>query len=551
MPACYSGPIPVKDEERQAIWRWAKENAIDHGMPIEKVGDAINNHFFAGQAKPEWITDILSGRKTPFRAVANDVWRKQYNRRQIVRQASNLSQAQALGPIGRTVRNLWTGPREIATFGHAAVFPISHAGDLAFRPASWATFFKGIFHTYGGAFNPAHHAQIMAGMERDPMFDTGLRSGVDMGAKSQASGLISKIMGRSSERAWDMLTTMRFELWKRQMEKFMKPDMSNEQVVELGKNMADWANHATGSAKTVPYAGNVLFGPKLTASKLARLFADPTKTIKTFANWRAATPGERAAAWTRLSGASQYAGTLIGSLAVNQGLLWALGAKQQINYTDPTKKDYLAFKLGGMETYFPGMHSEIKTLGKILATAFMNPRDPNLSKYQANFIVGRKPEEIAKILGQYGLSKAVPSASIAEEALTGQNFMGRPLPWSSSPGQVIKKTGKIKPGTERLSWGEYALTHGPIPLSGPAAYVYDKLRQGGASALNSTAIIRGLIISGLGATGLHVGEDIPPSPEAVKAAEKFQTQRVASLKRQETLQQAVGRTRAAQQLQVR
>jgi hypothetical protein len=163
----------------------------------------------------------------------------------------------------------------------------------------------------------------------------------------------------------------------------------------------------------------------------------------------------------------------------------------------------------------------------------MNPRDPNLSKFQKNFIVGHKSEEIAKILGQYGLNKAVPSAQVVEEALTGQNWMGRPLPWSTSPGQVIKKTGKIKPGTERMSWGEYAFAHGPIPLSGPAVYVYDKLRQGGASALNSTAIIRALIISGLGATGLHVGEDTSKPPAS----------------KQETLQQAVTRTRAAAQLQ--
>ena len=65
--ACYSGPIPVTDDERIVIWKWAKENAIDQGLPIDKVGDAINEHFFGGQAKPEWITDILSGRKTPFK----------------------------------------------------------------------------------------------------------------------------------------------------------------------------------------------------------------------------------------------------------------------------------------------------------------------------------------------------------------------------------------------------------------------------------------------------------------------------------------------------
>src|SRR6266478_6115315 len=97
---CYSGPNPVKtDEQRMAIWKWAKLNGIDHGLPFSKVHDAINQHFFAGKAKPEWITDILSGRKTPFRELATDAWKKQYNRRVITQQALEQSGAKAYGPI--------------------------------------------------------------------------------------------------------------------------------------------------------------------------------------------------------------------------------------------------------------------------------------------------------------------------------------------------------------------------------------------------------------------------------------------------------------------
>jgi len=64
-----------------AIWKWAKANGIDQGLPLEKVHDAINTQFFNGMAPPEWINDILSGRKTPFKALANDAWKAQYNRR--------------------------------------------------------------------------------------------------------------------------------------------------------------------------------------------------------------------------------------------------------------------------------------------------------------------------------------------------------------------------------------------------------------------------------------------------------------------------------------
>src|SRR5258708_27574259 len=100
---CYSGPNPINDEDRIAIWRWAKENGIDKGLPIDKVGDAINDHFFQGHAKDKWISDILSGRKTPYRHVADAAWRAQYNRRVITQQAADVSRLKAMGPVGKAL----------------------------------------------------------------------------------------------------------------------------------------------------------------------------------------------------------------------------------------------------------------------------------------------------------------------------------------------------------------------------------------------------------------------------------------------------------------
>jgi hypothetical protein len=331
--ACYGGPIPVTDDERIVIWKWAKANGIDRGLPIDKVGDAINQHFFAGQARPEWITDILSGRKTPFKRLADDAWRKQYNRRAIVQQASELSRMASMGPVGKTLRTLWTFPRSVAVAGHGFIFPITHGGDLAFRPGSWGTFIRGVLNTYQGAFSKAHTGRVLDYMQRRALVDTVLRSGLDVGAKSHPSGLINRYFQGPSARAWDMLTVMRYELWEGQMNKFLKPDMTREEVLDVGKNLATWANHATGSGKgfigNAPHAGDVLFGPKLTQSKLNRLTVDPAKTIKTFANWGNATAGEKAVAWTRLSGATQYLAAGLGFLAVNQGLLSALGVNKK------------------------------------------------------------------------------------------------------------------------------------------------------------------------------------------------------------------------------
>jgi len=494
--ACYSGPNPVTDKERMTIWAWAKANGIDRGLPIEKVGDAINKQFFAGHAKPEWISDILSGRKTPFKSVADAAWRTQYNRRAIVQQAANLSKLQSMGPVGKTLRALWTFPRSVAVFGHGFVFPITHAGDLAMRPQSWGHFITGVFNTYRGAFSKAYTGRILDYMQRQPLFTTALRSGLDVGAKSHPSGLISRYYNGPAKRAWDMLTVMRYELWNGQMQKFITPEMSHEEVLDVGKHLADWANHATGSGKgPIANVGGILFGPKLTQSKISRLTVDPLETVKTFANWKSASAGEKAVAWTRLSGATQYLVTGVGFLAVNQGLLQALGVNQNVNFTDPTKGDWMSFKAGGLEGYVPGLHTEIRTVGKILATAFMSSKDLHGETRFA---------KTADIVGQYALAKVSPPIQRTLEVVHGQNWMGRPVPWSSDQGT------KSRP---RLSWGEYAANIGPIPLEGPIAYVYDKLKKGGASAMDALAVTKGLIIAGLGATGVHVQEEPAKKPK--------------------------------------
>src|SRR4029077_19290632 len=259
--ACYNGPNPVTDEERLDIWKWAKANAIDKGMPLEKVRDEINKYFFNGIAKDEWLNDILSGRKTPFREVANDVWRAQYNRRNIIQQARNLSREQNLNPVERAFSKIWIAPRELATIGHGVVFPVTHAGDLILRPASWGTFFKGFFQTYHGYFSKAFTGRMLSDMQSKPLYTTALRGGLDVGEKSFPSGILGKFSHGGSKQAWDMLTVMRYNLWEKQMLKHITPDMSESEILDYGKNFADWANHATGSVKmAMPEGAGLLFG---------------------------------------------------------------------------------------------------------------------------------------------------------------------------------------------------------------------------------------------------------------------------------------------------
>jgi hypothetical protein len=512
---CYSGPNPVKDEDRAVIWKWAKENGIDHGLPFDKVHDAINQHFFGGQARPEWITDVLSGRKTPFREVANDAWKKQYNRRMITGAARDLVRQQSQHPALKVLDQILAVPRDVMTLAHGAVFPVTHAGDLALRPRSWGVFFRGLRDAYTKSFSASKIEQLMNTVERDPLYDTALRSKLDVSRKSAGFfsphstqvaawnvwGKLNKLSQAQGERAWQVLTAMRFDLWKRQMEKFIKPTMSEAEVLDIGTHLASWANHATGSAKAEERASKVtsalsplMFGPKLTASKIGRVISDPLTTAKTFLNWKNATSGEQAVAQTRLAGLAQYGGSLLGFLAINSGLLGASGSKQQINFTDPTKSDWLKFKFGGLELGLPGLHSEIKELGQILAASWISNKDAR----------GSRDQYLGTTIGQYLLGKAAPGISLGKEVLTGTGFPNRPLPvpWAPKP-SLHPRTPPPKPYT----WPEYLGQHGPIFLQGPIKYVYDHLRGAGAGAKDSFDMVKALIIAGLGATGLHVSEE--------------------------------------------
>jgi hypothetical protein len=474
------------------IWRWAKENGIDAGVPIDKIGVMINDQFFGGRARPEWITDILSGRKTPFKQLSADAWRKAYNRQTIVTQAKELSQMQQLGPAGKFIKTLREFPRTVAVMGHFGVFPFSHAGDLIFRPLSWGIFFKGLLNTYQGAFSKAHAAETLNYMQSDELYPLALQGGLDASPSSHPSGILTKFLSSEmSERAWKMLTVTRFELWKSQMRKWAKPGMDPKEMLDVAKNLATWANNATGSGKgpIAQYGKDVLFGPKLTQSKLNRLTVDPYNTAKTFANWKNASVGEKAVAWTRVQGAAQYLLSYVGFLAANQGILLAFGSKQKINYTDPHKGDFLMFKGLGLEGNIPGLHTEIRTLANIMATRFASRKDLHGDSRRT---------ATGKIVSGYLMNKSEPGVEMGEELLMRQNWRGQPLPWSDEKG--TKKNPK-------LDWIQYGASHLPIPLEGPIGYVYEHLKQNGASSKDAMSITKGLIITGLGATGVHVQEE--------------------------------------------
>ena len=515
------------------IWKWAKAHGIDKGLPFSEIHDLIAKEYFSGGKDPktsQWINEILKGRKTPLRQVSTEAWRAQANRRIAIEKAKQAAGRAAMSPAGRALSAVLEAPRAVAVGVHAYAFPFTHSGEMIFQPRRWKLFYETLKNTYGPAHSKAETEQILNGMYKDVKFNQAINDGVDLSPKVHGGELVN--LGGMSERAWDMIKVLRFGAYKQDMLRWeaKNPKASPEERAEMGKYLATMANHATGSGQgfltSSKAAGNILFGAKLTQSKLNRI-AEAGKTLATYANWKNASPVQRAAANAHFTQMATFALTYGGFLTANQGLLWATGAKDkdgkptQINWKDPTKSDWMKFKGVGLELGVPGIRSELQTIGKILAVTFNNSKETN-PKHES------LTKRIGNVLLDYGSGKLSPTSSLAKEIVTGEAFPHRPVPWNApwynpppKPGPVTQPFGipgrfaglpiQVPPGLK--GWDEYLLSHGPIPLTGPIRFFYDQARERGMSAMDATSWIKALIIGGIGFTGLHIGEDFSQTTE--------------------------------------
>lgn len=523
---CYSGPDPLDNEKaRIRIWKWAKANGIDKGLPFDKIAEAINQHFYDGMARPQWIAAHLEARKTPFREISNALWRAQANRRAIVEQAKGESRYYQMGSLRRVLSTIYNLPRAGLVFAHGTAFPAVHAGRLTMQPLRWGMYLKSIADSWRslplpGIRGDIYHERLMNPIRTDPLYDLYTRGGLDMKSIVQSQPeYISRIPGlgpaaewshKAGTRGWDALLALRFALMDAQMKRYMKPGMSNAELLELAKELAPGVNHATGSAK-IPlppkYAGvpgQVFFGPKLLAAKLASLTTDPLKAASTAAKivTGKSTYAERAGLYAALSGSAQWVGGTLATLALNAAFNQRFNPTQKVNVIDdPTKSDWLKYKVGGMEFEAPGLLPEIREIGKQIAIQMMDPKAIKAHNFYSG---GQKQTTKAGAMWaafwdswlQYKLHPAISEATAITQGLTGQNVP----PWYAD-------------NNKKMDWWKFALSQGlPMSFSGAAGYFYDSLRKGDLSHDQALNIIQGAVMLGLGLHGIPVRQEPPPKP---------------------------------------
>lgn len=507
--------LPIKEARVTPadVWSLAKQY-IDEG---ETDFESMRHKIAADLGIPvEEVTHELARPKDLAR-MTNEMYEKLSARRNAVDDAKNFLKEQKTPGWERVIRAVPRVFFAAKVFGHGTVGMITHAGLNIFDPTAWRVYWPNFFRQFkllGWHDKGAFHERMMQDLVRDENFTLARRSGLANDPRRYTDDYQSTWLGKylnriglTGNRGFDALKLYRQarfnQIWDQMPDSLKNPDMA--------KLIADEVNHATGVVRMRfrEWANWTFFAPKLEGSRWAWMVGDPVKAARVLGNWKDATPEEKMFAMREVRQKAIIAGTYIGLLAANQGLLSMVGSKQSINYTNPRRGDFLAFKVGGYNFGVVGpMLGMVRLFANLLHASF-GTRTP------FEQAAASRSGQSAKVAGDYFRGKLSPFASFAEDMRTQADFRGRPLPFSKErvPASLRRQ------GIGAYTYGEYAAEQfSPIPVSEAVKEIWAKQGMDESTAEHwMDALVAAAVMGSTGAKmskDAHIGEPASPPPRS-------------------------------------
>jgi hypothetical protein len=503
------------------LWRYAKDNYFGKGIPHHEVISQMALEF----DMPERIISYALDKPKSMRKISDEARERMRetsrflsaNRRYLERFDQSTAEKLAI--------DLADGVRGSLLAHHGPVISQTHGIDVLFtNPGKFLrAFFRGI-----ASMKESQVDKFMAKMTDTPekaalhkmFYDAGAPIGREPSEGFTEHGLLARAATKYDlpflkNRSWaakamdGAMKPLRFELMMEEWKK-KNPDLQTKEMATL---IAQQMSHATGAMlrgepmqrKTALIRPWLLAG-QLTVSKWMKAVVDPSRTIRTYVRTAESkinpklsppSPEERAIAWSRVKRAGIFLSVYMSALKVNDEILKAAGSNQHVNFTDPSKTDWLAYKFAGHYWRPRGALEVAGVLARMVA----------VMKPYSKQAYGKSPEEI---MGRYAEYKAIPGISAAKELISGRDVFGRPVPWSPEPG-----TAKFP----RLTWPEYATQKGPIWLGHGVKAAYDAAREQGidtstlrnvfgAISQHPEIIREALLSSGAEFLGINVQPDL-------------------------------------------
>jgi len=498
----YKKGTPMTPEQVKTLWEHAKRKYLDKGeTDFDNIRQGLATDF--GLDK----NDVTKGLAQPKGAkrLSDEMYQKMSDRRRIVDGAKSWVKNQAYPGWYRFIRNV---PRIFfidKVFGHGTVGMVTHAGLNIFNPPAWKTYWPEFFRQFkllgvheaklfGGPGAGTYHERMMQDLVRDPNFVKAKRAGLANDPfrytddyQNAFSAWFHKL-GLGGNRGFDALKLFRQarfnQIWN---------DLPAEmQTPEMATMIADSVNHATGVVKMRfrEWSNWTFFAPKLEGSRWAWMVGDPYRAAKTLADWKGATPEERNFAISQVKEKATIAGVYLSLLAMNQGLLAASNSKQKVNFTDPRRGDFLAFKGDGMQF---GVISPMIGMVRLFANLV---HAAGGKRNRVESLVPRA-QEFGEVGEEYARGKLSPFAGFGVDLASQADFQGRPLPYSKDRVPAYLR----RQGVGKYTYGEYASEQfTPIPVSEAIREVWK--HQGMSDAEINTylkALATGVVMGGTGA----------------------------------------------------
>lgn len=528
----------ISPAEAFHIWNYIKQKFLDKGIiDFRRIRmEASADLGIKDESGQKIVTPYDQVRlframsaKRSMRTLTKDLIDRMREETRVKSQAANWLKNQQFPGWLRTARAF---PRMFfwdKILGHGLVPMVTHASNMIFNPYAWSVYFgtwkngkyvPGAWHqmytmTFGerplqrmlgdkrGLTAKEYHKLVLDEMQNHERFnfwknEAKLECDPFKYTDDYQIEALKSVFGKKMEwltagPGFDALKTLRFSMAEKWFNSLPEHLRNKESAILI----ADSVNHATGIVKTRFHESLnwLMFAPKLEASRWAYLFKDTIKAIDYIRNWRTASLEQRAWAKSELmQKASVFAG-YYAALVANQAFLKLCNSDEKINFNDPKKGDFMAFKVAGFKV---GVMNPF--IGMI--RLFSNAIHASVGERTAFERMTSRQKQLAEDAWSYGRGKFSPFASFGIDIATQEDFRRRPLPWSREP--LTKR--QYLSGVKQYKTGEYlAATFTPIPIE---ESIRESFRLHGMDEPTINKVMKVMFIAGsMAATGARVTED--------------------------------------------